>query len=266
MANEVMEKEQPFSELLEIQLNSKKDALPADFNQPKFIHNSVAFLNGSSTLIKYVNENKTFGKTQLLLGFSRAAMLGLDAMHNECYLIPYYNKELGKTYINFVTSFIGMQKLALKYSQRPIESFTADIVHEGDSVRIITRDGKRIVDTNINPLETKKPVIGAIAICTYKDGNQDCEFIPIEELEIIRNQSKAKNSLAWSSFRGEMYKKAAMRRLCKSITLDLDSIAYSELNSGLELETDQKELRNREVQENENSEDFIEVESEVVSG
>ncbi|MBR2806893.1 MAG: hypothetical protein IKE18_08985, partial [Oscillospiraceae bacterium] len=59
-------------------------------------------------------------------------------------------------------------------------------------------------------------------------------------------------------------KKTVLHRLCKHLSIDMDAKEWSSWNEGLEIETDQKELRNREVQANENSEDFIEVESEVV--
>lgn len=46
-----------------------------------------------------------------------------------------------------------------------------------------------------------------------------------EEIENVRNTySKAKDSKAWKSSTGEMYKKTVLRRLCKLIDLDFDNI------------------------------------------
>lgn len=193
------------------------------------------------------------------MGFVRAATLGLDAMHNECYLIPYGSN------INFVTSFIGMIKMVKKYSQDPVKRITVDILHEGDSIEVNVVDGQKSLKAKIDPL-SKNPVIGAVAQCIYEDGGIEYEVMSINELQAVRNQSKAKNSLAWATFTEEMYKKACIRRLCKRITLDLDSDIAKELDSGIALETDQKELARRDIESNENSEDFIEVESEVVMG
>ena len=254
MANEVDVKRPSFSESLTTELTNVKDALPANFNIPRFVQNSLALLNGNDTLVKF---NKQYGSAQIKTGLMRAAYLGLDALNSECYLIPY-----GST-INFVTSYTGMMKMVKKYSQNKVKRITVDILHEGDDIAASIEDGKKRLSMRINPL-SKNPVIGAVAQCIFDDGDVEYEVMQIDELKAVRNQSKAKNSLAWSTFTEEMYKKVVIRRLCKRITLDLDSDIIREFDSGIELETDQKELRNREVQANENSEDFIEVESEVV--
>jgi recombination protein RecT len=51
------------------------------------------------------------------------------------------------------------------------------------------------------------------------------ETMTKQEIEDIRNNfSKAKNSPAWVKTPGEMYKKTVLRRLCKFIELDFNSI------------------------------------------
>ena len=257
MANELAEKKS-FSVMLTEELNGIQEALPDKFNQPRFVQNSLAFLNGNDSLIKFSKQYGKQGTAQILMGFVRAATLGLDAMHGECYLVPYGSA------INFVTSYKGMVKMVKKYSQDPVKRVTVDVLHEGDTIKVNVIDGHKSLEMNIDPLSTK-PVIGVVAECIYLDGDIEYEVMSRDELEAVRQQSKAKNSLAWSTFTEEMYKKACIRRLCKRITLDLDANAIRELDSGIEIETDQKELRNRDIEANENSEDFIEVESEVVT-
>mgnify|MGYP000143345279 FL=1 len=72
---------------------------------------------------------------------------------------------------------------------------------------------------------SNKPMIGAFAIVVFKDGSMMYDTMSVEEIENVRNTySKAKDSQAWKSSTGEMYKKTVLRRLCKLIDLDFDNI------------------------------------------
>ena len=241
--------------MLKSELETNKEALPANFNVPRFVQNSLALLNGNDTLIKF---SKQYGTDQIKTGLLRAAYLGLDALHNECYLVPY-----GST-INFVTSYTGAIKMAKKYATEPVRQIYAETVKEGDSLKTWIEDGKKRFTFQKDPFSSGK-IIGCIAVCVYEDEHIDYELLSISDLENIRKQSKARNSLAWSTFTEEMYKKAAIRRLCKRLTLDMDAETSAAFDSGLELERDQKELARRDIAEHENSEDFEDfVESEVL--
>lgn len=254
MANELAEKKQTLSEALTASLTEVQSSLPQNFNIPRFVQNSIALLNGNEALIKF---NKQYGSSQIKAGLMRAAYLGLDALHSECYLVPY-----GST-INFVTSYTGMMKMVKKYSQNKVRQITTEVIRDGDSVKAKFADGRKSLVIDSDVLSTN-PVKGVIAMCIFDDGSLDYEYMSVKQLEDVRKQSKAKNSLAWSTFTEEMYKKVVVRRLCKRITLDLDVDIAKELDSGIEIETDQKELARRDIAENENSEDFIESTAEVV--
>lgn len=255
MANELAEKKQTLSEALTASLTEVQSSLPQNFNIPRFVQNSIALLNGNESLIKY---NKQYGSAQIKAGLMRAAYLGLDALNAECYLVPYGSS------INFVTSYTGMMKMVKKYSQNKVKQITTEIIREGDSVKAKFVDGKKNLEIDTDVLSSK-PLKGVIAMCIFEDGSLDFEYMSKEQLEKVRQQSKAKNSLAWGTFTEEMYKKVVIRRLCKRITLDLDSDIAKEFDSGIEIETDQRELARRDIEANENSEDFIESTAEVVS-
>lgn len=261
MANEVSKREPSFLDKLTERLLESKEALPADLNIQRFAHNSVALLNGSKTLLDFGKEH---GSAQIYAGLMRAAYLGLDALNSECYLIPYTDRKSGITTLQFMPSFKGSIKLAKKYSTRPIKDIYAKIIREGDSIEEEVIHGEQTINFKPKPLNNGK-VIGAFAVCLYEDGGLLYDIMRIDELETTRGQSRARNSPAWNTFTTEMYKKTVLHRLCKTISLDFDGKANSAWNAGLEIETDPRELRDKEVQENENSEDFIEVESEVVT-
>jgi recombination protein RecT len=246
MANEVATKNQ-FSISLQNELESVKSALPVDFNITRFVQNSVALLNGNESLIKYAN---VYGTAQIKAGLMRGAYLGLDALNQEMYLIPY------KSTLQFMPSYKGMTKMAQKFSSRPIKSIFAHLVRENDEYEEIIINGEPTVNFKAVPFNDG-PIIGAFAVCVFADGGQVVESMSRKEIEVCRSKSQAKNSPAWSSFWGEMAKKTVIRRLCKSITLDMDASTISAFEAGTEMETDIAELARRDIEENAGKQELV---------
>ena len=253
MANAVATKQADFSTALTTELETQREALPKDFNIPRFVQNSLALLNGNDTLQDFAKAN---GTTQIKQGLLRGAYLGLDALNSEMYLVPY-----GKT-LNFMPSYKGMVKLAQKYSTREIKTIYAKGVREGDEFEEVIDHGEPSINFKAVPFNDK-PVIGVFAVCQYKDGGMVYEVMSRADVEQCRKSSKAKNSPAWSSFWLEMAKKTVLRRLCKNLSIDMDAKTAEAFDSGLEIETDVKELAKKEIAEaHENREEFV-IESEA---
>jgi recombination protein RecT len=256
--NEVATKD-TFSGALTIALNEQKEALPADFNITRFVQNSIALLNGNDTLADFA---KQYGTAQIKNGLIRGAYLGLDALNQEMYLVPY------KNVLNFMPSYKGMVKLAQKYSARPIKSIYAKCVREGDFFEESIVNGEPAINYKAIPFNGNE-IIGVFAVCQYVDGGIVYEVMSKVDVEQCRKSSKAKNSPAWNSYWSEMAKKTVLRRLCKSLTLDMDAKAAEAFDSGLEHETDVKEISKMEIEENANSEPFpmddvMDAEAEVI--
>ena len=253
MPNEVATNKPKFSVALTEELNMQRDALPRDFNITRFVNNSIALLNGNEPLIKFM---KQYGTDQIKMGLIRGAYLGLDAMNGEMYLVPY-----GST-INFMPSYIGMQKLCMKYSARPIKTIYAKVVREGDEFSEEIVNGEPSIAFKPKAFNTGK-IVGAFAVCLYADGGMVYEVMSLNELEQCRKSSKAKNSPAWDRFTQMMYRKTVLRRLAKSIPLDMDDKLADAMNAGLEIETDAAELAKREIEEHGNSEELV-IDAETV--
>ena len=252
MANEITTAKPKFSVTLTEELNMQRDALPRDFNITRFVNNSIALLNGNEPLIKFM---KQYGTDQIKMGLIRGAYLGLDAMNGEMYLVPY-----GST-ISFMPSYIGMQKLCMKYSARPIKTIYAKVVREGDEFSEEIVNGEPSITFKPKAFNTGK-IVGAFAVCLYADGGMVYEVMSLEELEQCRRSSKAKNSPAWDRFTQMMYRKTVLRRLAKSIPLYMDDKLADAMNAGLEIETDPAKIAEQQREENGNSEELI-VEGEV---
>lgn len=208
MANEVAIK---FSEQLTDKLISYETALPKNFNRERFVQNCLTVMNENSDLAK-------INKAAVIQGLCKAAFLGLDFMNKECYLIPYGNS------VQFQTDYKGEKKFVKNYSIRPIKDIYAKVVREGDFFEERILDGQPSVDFKPLAFNNGK-IIGAFAVVLYVDGGMEYETMSTEDINSVRNNySKASQSKAWKYSFDEMAKKTVLRRLCKHIETDFESI------------------------------------------
>lgn len=193
----------------ELSLPSVSNALPADFNKARFVQNTMALIQDNKDLSKYP-------QAKLVPGLLKGAYLGLDFFNKECYLIPYGDD------LQFQIDYKGMQKLIKKYAVRPVDEIYARIVREGDEFSEEVRDNEPVINFKPKPFNNGK-IIGAFAICQYKDGGAKVEVMSIEQLDAAKRMSKAQTGTAWKFFPEEMYKKTVIRRLCKGIPIELEN-------------------------------------------
>ncbi len=212
MANEIAEKKQDFSNQLMDKLLSVENALPKDLNQNRFVQNCLAVLNEKPELTK-------INRAELIQGLLKGAYLGLDFMNKECYLIPYGNT------VQFQTDYKGEKKFVKRYAIRPIKDIYAKVVRDGDGFEERIVDGQPSIDFKPLPFNDGD-IVGAFAVVLYMDGGMEYESMSTKDIEGIRqNFSKSKNSKAWGdATKGEMYKKVVLRRLCKHIETDFESV------------------------------------------
>jgi recombination protein RecT len=249
-----------FEMVLAGKLTENRTALPSDLNTSRFIANSVALVRGNDTLKEFMQKYGQNGNAQLQIidGLMRAAYLGLDGLNQEVYLIPYGDK------LNFMPSYKGMVKLCMKYSTRPINTIYAKVVKEGDEFVEEIVNGQPSITFRPKAFNNGK-MVGVFAVCLYKDGGMVYEVMSSADVEMCRKSSKASNSPAWRSYPGEMAKKTVLRRLAKSITIDMDENMADAMNAGLEIETDPKVLAEREIEEKGNSEELVVEATEVTT-
>lgn len=238
-------------------LNQAKYALPKDFNQTRFVQNSLAVLNSNADLSKC-------NRLSLLTGLLKGAFLGLDFMNKEAYLIPYGNNA------NFQTSYLGEVKFVKKYSVQPIKDIYAKVVRKGDYFVEWIVGGKPSIEFKPIPFNGEE-IVGAFAVCLFKDETMMYESMSIQEIQAVRNNySKQPNGNTWKKSPEEMYKKVVIRRLTKHIPTDFESVeahnAWEE-GSGMEFTNtssaiDKSEVVNAFAPKEE--EEVIDVEAEVI--
>lgn len=204
-----------FSDMLTDKLTVVQEALPNNFNKARFVQNALAVINGNTEL-------QSKPKEQIMTGLLRGAYLGLDFLSNECYLVPYGNT------VNFQLSYIGSIKFVKKYSIRPIKDIYAKSVRVGDKFQASIKDGHPTLDFEPLPFNSEE-IMGVFALVLYEDGGMEYETMTKEEVNTTRqNYSRAANSNAWKKSWEEMAKKTVLRRLCKHIECDFESIEAHE--------------------------------------
>ncbi|MGF7059250.1 recombinase RecT [Brassicibacter mesophilus] len=235
-------------------LDNKSEALPKGFNQTRFLQNCMTVLQDTKGIDKV--EPITVARTML-----KGAFLGLDFFNRECYAIPYGNQ------LNFQTDYKGEIKLAKKYSINPIKDIYAKLVREGDEFQEEIKDGKQTI-TFKPKMFNNGTILGAFAVALFKDGSMMYETMSVEEMEHVRKTfSKQSSGKAWTDSTGEMYKKTVLRRLCKLIELDFDSIEQKqafEEGSGFEFKDNKEKSEIKRSSLEEEFEQVVDVDYEVV--
>lgn len=199
-------------------LTENKEALPAGFNQQRFILNCITVIQDMMKDNKKKEQLEKINPETIPVCLAKAAYLGLDFFNGECYAIPYGGN------LTFQTDYKGEIKLCKRYSKNKIKDIFAKVVRQGDFFMEEVDGGKQNVQYRPKPFSNEQ-MIGAFAIVVFEDGSMMYDTMSSEDIENVRNTySKMKDSRAWKSSTGEMYKKTVLRRLCKLIDLDFVNI------------------------------------------
>lgn len=168
--------------------------------------------------------------------------LGLDMLNRECYIIPFIkgkgtqNESIDLTIIK---DYKGEIKLARKYSVDPIREIFARVVYENDSYHF-DEFGRFI--HNFDPFSTERgQKKGAYCTVIYENGVHQTEFVNVEEINKVKGVSRSSSydSSPWKKWEDEMWRKTAIRKAMKNISLDFGSSetlkAYQESDNDVEM-------------------------------
>lgn len=103
-----------------------------------------------------------------------------------------------------------------------VKKISSQVVYEND--HFLVKYGFE-EDVEHSPPGLDKPrgkPIGAYATAVLKDGSQLLEVMSLEEIEKVRNVSRAKNAGPWVQWWSEMARKTVMRRLSKRLPMSTD--------------------------------------------
>lgn len=237
-------------------------ALPNGFNTLRFKQNVLSVL----TAIDLTEmQGQEFNLARCIM---KGAYLDLDFANKECYVITYSGVP------EFMTDYKGEVKLCRKYSTKPIKDIYAKLVRIDDKFEEGVDCGKPYINFKPRPFNNLD-IIGVFAVVYYEDGSMSYETMSKEDVEYIRDNFAKKSrktgkfSDAWEKSFGEMAKKTVLRRLCKHINIDFDSIEQIkawEDGSGMDFESnksDEEPTEKSDLEKELESNGEIEIETET---
>ena len=163
-------------------------------------------------------------KTSVLASCMKAAADGLVLDGREATL-TIYNSKVKKngqdTWVKtaqYIPMVAGIIKRVRNSGE--VSRLNAFVVYENDTFD---------VDFGLEPSLKHKPnftnpgkPFGAYAVCLFKDGETDFEFMSLKKIEAIRERSKSKDKGPWVTDWEEMARKTVIRRLAKRLPVDSD--------------------------------------------
>jgi len=213
---------QLYKKALDERKTSIEKLLPNDMSVERFNRVALRALNASPVILQ-CDPNSVIAS--LLL----AAELGLEPSGalGEAYLVPYGSQ------CNLIIGYQGLRNLALRTGD--VDTIEAHCVYEGDKFAVIqgtnpsikhvpALDGERVDDK----------IIAVYAIAWLKNGKRLFDWMSKQEVDKIRNISKAKDAFMWTAFYGEGCRKTAVRRLAKQLRKSVHMAKAMELDNRAE--------------------------------
>lgn len=156
----------------------------------------------------------------LISAVIQSSQLGLEpgSALGHAYLIPFKNNKQGTTDCQFLVGYRGMIDLARRSGQ--VVSLSAQVIYENDIFEFEYGLDEKL--KHIPSREDRGRLVGAYAIAKLKDGGHQIEVMWKNEIDKVRDTSKAKNFGPWVSNYEEMSKKTVIRRLFKYLPVSIE--------------------------------------------
>lgn len=185
-----------------------KMALPPQITPERFCRILVTAIQNNDVLLDC-------SRASLYAAAMKSAQDGLLPDGRECALIPFGAN------VRYVPMVGGILKKIRNSGE--LKTITAEIVYEKDQFNYyIDSDGQH-VEHKPNIFSDRGEPIGVYGLAQTKDGGVYFEPMTKNEIEAVRNMSKAKKDSPWDGpFYLEMWKKAVIKRLSKKLPMSTD--------------------------------------------
>jgi recombination protein RecT len=207
--------------------NAIARALPRHITPERMIRVAMTALQKTPSLAECEQRS-------LISSIIQASELGLEPNTplQQCYLIPFYNKNTKRKEAQLMIGYRGMISLARRSNQ--ISGIYAEIVYEHDFFEITYGLDKNLVHKPDLNLEDRGKKIGVYAVAKFKDGYTDFEYMNAAEVAKIRKRSQSGDSGPWVTDEGEMWRKTPIRRLWKRLPQSIEDVT---LQKAIEIDT-----------------------------
>ena len=197
-----------FEDNLQKLLSKGIKALPATVNADRLKLNALMYIGQDKKLLELA-QTQSAKIAQIVYNF---IALDLDMMNKECYIIPFGDTP------TVIRDYKGEEKLAKKYSLKPIRSIYSRVVCQNDKTGF------------------------------DEDGESDIEFVNLDEIARVKKVSKTANqpNSVWNTWEESMFRKTAVKKMMKRIPLnfgkyDIVEKAFKESDNDVEFARENKE-------------------------
>ncbi len=161
-------------------------------------------------------------KQSFYLALMETAGLGLVPGLGQAALVPFYDSKSRKTNATLIVMYQGF--IELFHRSGFIDGVEAEVVREGDEFECVLGLERTLRHVRNAPFRKGENVIGAYAVITMKTGYRQFEYMPLDELDMIKNRSRGFQSgkSPWQTDLEEMHKKTPLRRLAKWVPKSKD--------------------------------------------
>lgn len=149
-----------------------------------------------------------------------AAEIGLEPTGSlsRAWLVPFKNRETGRTEAQLIIGYQGLQDLARDSGK--ITKIWSDLVYEGDEFEETKGSHPTLRHKPMHQTEDPTKIQFAYAAAKFSNDPEPLfEVMSHAQVEGIRAKSRGKNSPSWTQSWGQMARKTATRRLCNSLPL-----------------------------------------------
>lgn len=148
----------------------------------------------------------------VVFSIMQAAQLGLE-IGRTAHLVPYGDQ------CNMIPDFKGLIQLAVESGS--IRDADPWLVYEGEPFKVFGGTNRRIEhEPVLGGDRSADKVVAAYVIFTLPDGSTRFTWMSRQEIDEVRNASRAKNNGPWVDWYGEMAKKTVIKRGLKTIPSD----------------------------------------------
>lgn len=191
-------------QLLENNQQALQEALPKHLPVTKLIRVMVTQMSLNPKLQECT-------QASLVGSLLESCLYGLEPDGRDAALVPFYNGKKKTMEAKFISMYQGDLKLARRTGE--VALVYAEVVRENDKFNI--QKGMNPDLVHVPSLKDAGATIGAYAVIKLKSGEADFVWMTREEIEKIRNSSKAKGASPWSDWWDEMAKKTVLKRMLK---------------------------------------------------
>ena len=179
-------------------------ALPKHLTPDRFLRVAITALTKTPKLAQ-CDQASFFGALLTL------SQYGLEPDGRSAHLIPY------GTTCQLILDYKGIVELVMRTGK--VSKLHADVVCENDEFEYNLGE---IVIHKIDLRQPRGEMFAAYATCQFKDGATSAVVLSKQEIDDVRNRSRAGKSGPWVTDYNEMAKKTAFRRLSKWLPLSAE--------------------------------------------